>query len=95
MYLKTGIVIKVQFKIKLKQEIFHIIHLPCNEHKQMYLFASYCNNLFFHAHRRVVFYLMFAFNRYLMELLLAYFIYVNGNILFIYDSFNCATSETR
>jgi len=44
----------------------------------MNLFATYGNNLFFHAYRRVVFYLMFAFNKYLMELFFAYFISVNG-----------------
>jgi len=39
---------------------------------------------------------MFAYNKYLMELLLAYFISVNGEkiiYLFIYGSFNCATTE--
>jgi rRNA processing protein Krr1/Pno1 len=37
---------------------------------------------------------MFAYNEYLIELLLAYFISVNGEKISIYGSFNCATTET-
>ena len=70
------------------------MHVPRNEHKQVNLFSTYWNILFFHKYRKVIFYLMLAYNKCLKEHLLAYFLSVNGKNLFIYGSFNCATTET-